>query len=324
MKKGLVFVLLGFLAGGLAVGTFAKVAIYPITIFGRRFSPAWITFDRDSVGAPDVKKLYDRVQDREEFHAMVLMNEVHGHIGPWSIVGSKMALRAMDLLEAQYATMTAISEGGNVPPHGCITDGIVIGGSCTVGRGLLKLSGGPYKPAATFIYEDRAVRLEARPFVGTTIRDSIQTIIAETGGTEYTKYWIRVRAFGIESWEKWDRSEIFEETWVDPNAVTAVEDALVARATDFSLSQNRPNPFNAATSISFSLPRAAPVALEIYNTAGQRVRTLLEGEVAGGQTSLTWDGRDDHGRELASGVYLYRLRTGDRQQVATRKLLLMQ
>ena len=322
MKKGLVFVLLGFLAGGLAVGTFAKVAIYPITIFGRRFTPAWITFDKDSVGAPDIKKLYDQVQDKEEFHAMVLMNEVHGHIGPWSIVGSKMALRAMDLLDARYATMTAISEGGNVPPHGCITDGIVIGGCCTVGRGLLKLSGGPYKPAATFLYEDRAVRLEAKPFVGTTIRDSIQTIIAETGGTEYVEYWMRVRAFGIEVWKKWDRSEIFEEAWGDPNSVTAVEDALVARPAGFSLSQNRPNPFNAATSISFSLPQAAPVELEVYNSAGQRVRTLLRGKVAGGQNSLTWDGRDDNGRDMASGVYLYRLQVGP-QAVAMRKLLLL-
>ena len=323
MKKGLVFVLLGFLAGGLVVGSLAKVAVYPITIFGRRFSPAWITFDKDSVGAPDVKKLYDQVQDKEEFHAMVLMNEVHGHIGPWSIVGSKMALRAMDLLDARYATMTAISEGGNVPPHGCITDGIVIGGCCTVGRGLLKLSGGPYKPAATFIYEDRAVRLEAKPFVGATIRDSIQTIIAETGGLEYVEYWMRVRAFGLEVWKKWERSEIFEEAWVDPHSVTAVEDALVVQPADFSLSQNRPNPFNAATSISFILPRAAPVELEVYNSAGQRVRTLLKGEGASGQTNLTWDGRDDDSRELASGVYLYRLRTGEGKQVETRKLLLL-
>ena len=75
--------------------------------------------------------------------------------------------------------------------------------------------------------------------------------------------------------------------------------------------------------IRFALPTAADVDLAIFNLAGQRVATLADGVRAAGSYTLRWDGRDDDGRALASGVYLYRLRTGDEQQVETRKLLLM-
>ena len=128
-----------------------------------------------------------------------------------------------------------------------------------------------------------------------------------------------MRAFGIEVWEQWDRSEIFEETWVDPASATAVEEAPGARPAEFSLSQNTPNPFNAATTISFSLPQDAHVALELYNVAGQKVRTLLRGEVASGQTRLTWDGKDDVGQAVAGGVYFYRLLSDGERPIAGRK-----
>ena len=323
MKKLLVFAMLGFLAGGLVVGAFARVENYPITIFGRRLSPAWIKFDRGSIGASDVKKLYDRIQNKEEFHAIVLMSEVHAHFDPWAILGCKMALRAMELLDAGYVGMTIVSEAGDELPLGGVTDGMSIGSSCTVGLGLLKLGRGPVKPAATFIYEDRAMRLEARPAVVAAVRDSMLAIEEETGGPDYAQYWMQLRVLGLEVWEQWDQGEIFEEAWVDPSSVTAVEDALVARPQDFSLSQNRPNPFNAATSISFSLPRAEQVELEVYNTAGQKVRTLLRGQVAGGPTSLTWDGRDEAGQEVAGGIYFYRLVSGEGRAPVTRKMCLL-
>ena len=91
----------------------------------------------------------------------------------------------------------------------------------------------------------------------------------------------------------------------------------------FTLSQNYPNPFNAATVIRFALPTASDVDLAIFNLTGQQVAKLVEGAREAGGYTVRWDGRDDGGRELASGVYLYRLRTGDGQQVETRKLLLL-
>ena len=78
----------------------------------------------------------------------------------------------------------------------------------------------------------------------------------------------------------------------------------------FSLSQNVPNPFNPATSIVFSLPEAGDVRLSIHNVAGQLVRALVGGSVDAGEHSATWDGTDDAGRAVASGVYVCRLTVG--------------
>ena len=90
-----------------------------------------------------------------------------------------------------------------------------------------------------------------------------------------------------------------------------------------TLDQNYPNPFNSATVIRFALPVGGDVELSIFNLAGQRVVTLADGARAAGTYTVRWDGRDDDGRALASGVYLYRLRTDEGQQQETRKLILL-
>jgi len=91
--------------------------------------------------------------------------------------------------------------------------------------------------------------------------------------------------------------------------------------TAFGLSQNYPNPFNPTTSIEFALPEAANVSLEIYNLLGQKVRTLVNGYVSAGYVTTRWDGLDQHGQEVGSGTYIYRLKTTDR--TFTKKLVLM-
>ncbi|NKB65855.1 MAG: T9SS type A sorting domain-containing protein [Candidatus Latescibacteria bacterium] len=102
---------------------------------------------------------------------------------------------------------------------------------------------------------------------------------------------------------------------------TAVEERADGGPGTFALAQNYPNPFNSGTTIRFSLPTAAPVELELFNLAGQKVATLAQGLRPAGSYTLGWDGRDEEGRELASGLYLYRLQAG--QRVETRKLLLL-
>jgi hypothetical protein len=89
-----------------------------------------------------------------------------------------------------------------------------------------------------------------------------------------------------------------------------VDDGIIPKT--FSLSQNYPNPFNPSTAIRFELPREVPVMLEICNIVGIRVRTLLKGEnISAGSHMLMWDGHDDGGRLVPSGVYLYRIDAGD-------------
>jgi len=78
----------------------------------------------------------------------------------------------------------------------------------------------------------------------------------------------------------------------------------------FVLHQNYPNPFNSGTIINYQLPAAGEVAITIYNLLGQKVRTLVSGRKPAGAHRVKWDGRDDLGREVASGVYVCRLKAG--------------
>ncbi len=89
----------------------------------------------------------------------------------------------------------------------------------------------------------------------------------------------------------------------------------------FMLSQNYPNPFNPSTVIRFELPQAGRAQLAVYNILGHRVRTLVDGVQAAGEQRVTWDGRDDDGAAVTSGIYFYRLEANGLTQ--TRKLTLM-
>lgn len=89
------------------------------------------------------------------------------------------------------------------------------------------------------------------------------------------------------------------------------------------LYQNHPNPFNPATTISFAIPLDVPkVTLRLYNTAGQLVRTLVDGSRTAGSHRVVWDGRNDRQEAVSSGIYFYRLDAGG-QFVDQRKMILM-
>lgn len=93
----------------------------------------------------------------------------------------------------------------------------------------------------------------------------------------------------------------------------------ILSGTIFALEQNYPNPFNCGTVIRFALPVKTAVELAVFDLAGQKVATLMSGERQAETCTIQWDSRDDDGLEVASGVYLYRLRTGG--QVQVRKLV---
>ncbi|MFH1006491.1 MAG: DUF362 domain-containing protein [Candidatus Latescibacterota bacterium] len=96
----------------------------------------------------------------------------------------------------------------------------------------------------------------------------------------------------------------------EPDVAVEEEDPT-ALPSAFTLSQNTPNPFNPSTWIPFELSRSGPVHLAIYNLAGQKVRTLLDKELIAGIGYTTfWNGKDEEGREMASGVYVAEM-TGD-------------
>lgn len=104
--------------------------------------------------------------------------------------------------------------------------------------------------------------------------------------------------------------------------VTKVETIAGAMPTEFALEQNFPNPFNPSTMIRFALPKEAPVTLVIYNMLGVPVRTLINGEQLGAANhQVTWDGKDDAGMTVPSGMYLYRISAGSFQ--AAKKMTLL-
>ena len=79
---------------------------------------------------------------------------------------------------------------------------------------------------------------------------------------------------------------------------------------EYKLEQNIPNPFNPSTVIGYRIPEAALVRLVIYNLLGQEVRVLVDRHVEAGAFTATWDGKDEMGRQVSSGIYLYRIHAG--------------
>jgi hypothetical protein len=108
-----------------------------------------------------------------------------------------------------------------------------------------------------------------------------------------------------------------------PKAATndAAKAGIGEEVREFAVS-NYPNPFNPTTTIRFSLPDNARVSVEIFNTLGEKVRTLIHGEVyQAGSYNVMWDGKDNYGRAASSRIYFYHIVAG--QNVKTMKMLLM-
>jgi serine protease AprX len=113
------------------------------------------------------------------------------------------------------------------------------------------------------------------------------------------------------------------------NAITYLSGLSVPpseQPTEYLLEQNYPNPFNPETRIAYWLPSQSSVTLRIFDILGQEVRTLVEETQAAGSHRSGWDGTDVNGRNVASGVYLYRLDATDdtgRRTTASRKMMLL-
>lgn len=113
-----------------------------------------------------------------------------------------------------------------------------------------------------------------------------------------------------------------EQFRIDNNLPTIVEETETL-PNQPELEQNFPNPFNPGTTIRFELKEGSAVSVEVFDLTGQRVRTLADlGPLVAGHYEVTWDGRDERGEAVASGVYLYALSAGG-SRVVVRKMVLM-
>ncbi len=107
-------------------------------------------------------------------------------------------------------------------------------------------------------------------------------------------------------------NEPFDPTGVDESPAPGLA---------WTLEANRPNPFNPVTEIAFAVPEKSRVRIDIFDPAGRLVRTLLDEDRNPGRHSVNWNGKDQSGRSIASGIYFYRLESGD--VLKTRKMVLI-
>jgi hypothetical protein len=105
------------------------------------------------------------------------------------------------------------------------------------------------------------------------------------------------------------------------NITLSVSDSDFVRPNITTLHGNYPNPFNPTTTIAFELSQDAIATIEIFNIKGQKVATLVDGELEAGRHNVIWEGVDSHGREVGSGIYFYRMTTEGYS--ATQKMILM-
>jgi hypothetical protein len=107
----------------------------------------------------------------------------------------------------------------------------------------------------------------------------------------------------------------------DGSEIRSAPVAIATPALAFNLEQNAPNPFNPVTRIPFTLDRATRAVLRVYNVHGALVATLLEEQLGEGRHEISWDGRDNTGQTVSSGIYIYAL-TANKKTVSRKMTLL--
>jgi hypothetical protein len=114
---------------------------------------------------------------------------------------------------------------------------------------------------------------------------------------------------------------VFDEFGIEMPTKYGAREKKEALPLQYELSQNYPNPFNPATTIKYTLVDQGHVELTVYNVLGQTVKQLVAGEQKAGQHAIVWDGTDNSGHQVATGVYFYRLKT--EQFTQSRKMTLL-
>ncbi len=154
---------------------------------------------------------------REEFEASILTHELHGHIGVYTLIGTKMGLYAMGLLSAPRRKMKIVSEcGGGKYPLKCINDGIVVSTLCSPIYGKLEIDSSKSNYAAAFSYGDKTVRLELKQSYRSQLEARIDDAVKKykKEGKFTPPYWEQVRKMTWWAWEEWDRKIIFDVQWI--------------------------------------------------------------------------------------------------------------
>jgi hypothetical protein len=140
-----------------------------------------------------------------------------------------------------------------------------------------------------------------------TMGDEERTLLLQWGGSGSSENWRRP--------SQWGGLMLYDPTQ------SSVEDESPNIPLTTQLYDNYPNPFNPTTTIRFDLAKAGPVKILIYNSIGQKVRTLFDGTQQAGKYDFIWDSRNDHGNRVGTGVYFFKM-IADNYQM-TKKMVLI-
>jgi hypothetical protein len=159
---------------------------------------------------------------------------------------------------------------------------------------------------------------KAYVFYGGESVDSLWDITVTGRGNRKERFGLTVASAGDVNGDGWYEilvsshfdSTLLGEVFIFTSNPTSVEESdNKGKVNHFHLDQNYPNPFNAETVIEYVLPTTAQVKLSIYNILGQHIKSLVDEYQKMGCKNITWDGTDQAGKEVSSGVYFYKLRT---------------
>ena len=164
---------------------------------------------------------------KEEWRAVILTNEIHGHIGIYSTIGAKMGIYALELLSRlcnKAEELKVLSFAGSRPPISCFNDGLQISTGATLGHGAIEIA-----KSCSLSKEGADARVEAifrfRAICGTEAKEmqlcvwlkedlmqqiagDIANAVKQYGHTP--DYWLQVRRLALDYWQQWNRAEIFE------------------------------------------------------------------------------------------------------------------
>lgn len=169
--------------------------------------------DQPSLFQEDLRPLVPRIialHGLEEWQTTVLTNELHRHLGIYSILGAKMGIRARELLSASLDELSVESAAGLSPPLSCFNDGLQTATGASLGRGNIRVAEA-FKPAAEalFVKGNQRLRLRLKPEIRDRIRADIQRTIQQYGDLT-PEYFKEVRRLSLQYWAEMNRGEIFE------------------------------------------------------------------------------------------------------------------
>jgi hypothetical protein len=243
------------------------------------------------------------------------------------------------------ADVDSLASGPPSPPYSLNLNGFPDGGD-TVDLRPIDLTGFggsgvalsyAYQPGGTgnspepgdslmvFFKNDMGVWIKVRSYPGTTVQPFVTEVVdvesAPSGGGSYlySQFQIRFQSKGT-----LNNFQVLDDWFVDNvllSVPSAAEGGGGSLPATYFLGQNYPNPFNPSTTIRFDTPRLGRVRLVVYDVLAEKVRTLMDDVTEAGVHQILWDGKNDMGGQVVSGIYFYRLEAEDFQ--ATRKMLLM-